>query len=105
MFDLLFAAIQSTPDLFKSRDELFIENLALRQQIAVLNRKLQRPKLKNSDRVFWMMLSKLWKNWCSALVIVKPETVIRWHRKGFKLFWRWKSRRKSPGRPRINLEI
>src|SRR5262249_50071278 len=68
------------------------------------DRKLPRPKLKNRDRLFWVLLSRLWNGWQSVLVIVKPETVIRWHRQGFKYYWRWKSR-SQPGRPKIAREL
>jgi putative transposase len=89
---------------FVSRATLVLENLALRQQLAILKRKKPKPKLKKSDRVFWVILSKLWAGWKSALMIVQPETILRWHRQGFKLFWRWKSRGNA-GRPRIDIEI
>ena len=84
---------------------LVVENLALRQQLAVLGQSVTRPKLRPRDRVFWVWLSRLWPHWRYALAIVQPETVIRWHRQGFKLYWRWKSRRKKPGRPPIEREI
>ncbi len=72
------------------------ENLALRHQLAVLQRRTpNRPSLKSADRLLWVMLSRLWTQWRTALVIVKPETVIAWHRKGFRLYWRWKSRGES----------
>jgi putative transposase len=83
---------------------LAAENLALRQQLAVLNRITKRPQLCKQDRLFWVILSKLWKNWREVLLIVKPQTVVKWHRQGFRLYWRWKS--KAPiGRPKINKEI
>jgi putative transposase len=82
-----------------------IENLALRQQLAVFKQSVKRPKLRPRDRVFWALLSCLWRNWRSALAIVQPETVIRWHRKGFRLYWKWKSRRGKPGRPPIEPKI
>jgi len=82
-----------------------IENLALRQQVAVFKQSVKRPKLRPRDRVFWVVLSRLWRNWRSALAIVQPETVIRWHRQGFKFYWRWKSRAGKPGRPPIEREI
>jgi len=66
---------------------------------------VKRPKLRMRDRIFWVLLSRLWPNWRSALAIVQPETVIKWHRQGFKLYWRWKSRRGKPGRPCIEREI
>jgi putative transposase len=84
---------------------LALENLALRQQLAVCNRSIKRPKLRRRDRVFWTWLMRLWPQWKSALVIVKPETVIRWHRQGFRLYWRWKSRAGRSGRPRIEEEV
>ncbi|GAH14941.1 unnamed protein product, partial [marine sediment metagenome] len=82
-----------------------VEILALRQQVAVFKQSVKRPKLRPRDRIFWELLYRLWSNWRSALVIVQPETVIRWHRQGFKLYWRWKSRASKPGRPRIEREI
>ena len=84
---------------------LAVENLALRQQLAVCKQSIKRPKLRPRDRVFWVWLSRLWPNWRSALAIVQPESVIRWHRLGFKLYWRWKSRVRQPGRPPIEREI
>jgi len=90
--------------LLLSHTTLAAENLALRQQLAILDRKRPRPKLKNRDRLFWVLLSRLWSGWPSVLVIVKPETVIRWHRQSFKYYWRWKSRSK-PGRPKISHEL
>ena len=81
------------------------ENLALRQQLVVLRRNTSRPGLRNRDRLFWVVLSHLWRDWHSILVIVKPETVIKWHRQGFKCYWRWKSRAGRVGRPRIDREI
>jgi hypothetical protein len=80
-----------------NRFVLASENLALRQQLAVLRRSVQRPKLRKRDRIFWVWLSRLWKDWRSCLLIVQPATVVRWHRQGFKLNWRWKSRRGKPG--------
>jgi hypothetical protein len=97
----LFLLIRS---LIVPRTSLVAENLALRQQLAVLNRKIHRPQLHRRDRFFCVTLSRFWKNWREVLIIVKPETVIRWHRQGFKLYWRWKS--KAPvGRPKIDKEI
>ena len=84
---------------FKARRELALENVALRQQLAVLRRSVKRPRLSNVDRVFWVLLRRIWTDWESVLVIVKPETVIRWHRCGFRRYWTWKSRRRRLGRP------
>jgi hypothetical protein len=76
---------------FKSRVALQVENLALRHQLGVLQRSVKRPRLTPPDRLLWAWLCGAWGNWRSALIIVQPETVIAWHRKGFRLFWRWKS--------------
>lgn len=88
-----------------ARCSLALENVALRQQLAVLKRSGKRPKLRQRDRVFWVLLSALWPDWRSALMIVKPDTVLGWRRRGFRLCWCWKSRSRKPGRPRINEEI
>jgi transposase InsO family protein len=82
------------------RASLAVENLALRQQLAILKRSVSRPKLRRRDRFFWALLSRLWLGWRSALILVSPDTVVRWHRLGFRLFWRWKSR-SQPGRPAL----
>jgi transposase InsO family protein len=87
------------------RAELAAENLALRQQLAILEQRSKRPRLRKRDRIFWAWLSRFWSNWRSVLVIVQPETVVRWHQQGCKLYWRWKSRSRKPGRPKIDAEI
>ncbi len=92
-------------EIVLSRAALQLENIALRQQVAALKRERPRPWLRPLDRVFWIFLSRLWPRWKDALVIVKPETVIGWHRQGFRLFWKWKSRHGKPGRPRTSKEI
>src|SRR5215813_9498337 len=83
-----------------TRRELALENLALRQQLAVWKARQPRPRLTKTDRIFWVVLSRLWKNWRRSLQVVRPETVVRWHRRGFRLYWAWKSRRRW-GRPAI----
>ena len=86
----------------QSQAALQIENAALRHQLAVLQRQARgRPRLRPVDRLFWTWLCHLWPGWRRALVIVKPDTVLRWHRRGFRCYWRWKSRPRGPGRPRI----
>jgi hypothetical protein len=89
----------------KSRAALHLENLALRHQLGVLHRSVKRPKLAPPDRLLWAWLSTFWNDWRSALVIVQPETVIAWHRKGFRLFWTWKIRRGQPGRPTVAKDV
>jgi putative transposase len=86
---------------FKPRAALHMENLALRHQLGVLRRSVKRPKLTSADRLRWSWLSEVWSDWRSALVIVTPETVIGWHRKGFRLFWTWRVRHGQPGRPAV----
>ena len=82
-----------------------LENLALRHQLVVLQRAVARPRLTRWDRILWVWLSRLWASWRSSLVIVQPATVLAWHRKGFQLYWRWKSRANPVGRPRLDPEI
>jgi putative transposase len=82
-----------------------IENIALRHQLMVLQRSIPRPRLRRQDRIFWVCLSRLWANWRASLVLVRPATVVAWHRHGFRLYWRWKSRPRLPGRPPLDLEL
>jgi putative transposase len=91
--------------VFKRHHNLALENLALRQQLAIFKRRQPRPKLQPTDRLFWVWLSKVWTDWQAALIIVKPETVIAWHRQVFRFYWRWLSRRKTGGRPSVNREV
>jgi len=90
---------------FRSRYNLGLEILALRQQLGVLKRKHPRPRLRIQDRIFWILLRRLWPAWSNILVIVKPETVVAWHRAGFRLFWRIRSRAKNKGRPKTDAEL
>ena len=82
-----------------------LENLALRHQLLVLQRSVARPRLSRWDRIFWVWLSRVWAGWRSSLVIVQPATVLAWHRRGFQLYWRWKSRANPVGRPRLDPEL
>src|SRR5215472_3435136 len=103
MFTLLLSAIFSIPSWFRSRAALQVEILALRHQLTVLKRSQRgRFRLNSADRLLWVGLSRLWSQWRSALLIVKPETVIAWHRRGFRWYWRWKSRQGGPARPAID---
>jgi transposase InsO family protein len=87
--------------LLLPRTRLLLENLALRRQLTVLRRSIPRPRLRTWDRLFWVWLSRCWAGWKGALAIVSPATVVGWHRQGFRLYWRWKSRGR-PGRPRLD---
>ena len=95
---ILFGTVRS---YLRTHRELALENLAQRQQLAVWKAREPRPRLAATDRIFWVVLSRLWTNWRHSLQVVRPETVVRWHRQGFRRYWAWKSRRRS-GRPVIN---
>ncbi len=94
---LLFHIFRPT----RKQADLILENLALRQQLSIYHHTIKRPKIRGRDRLFWIVLSDVWKEWRNVLIVVKPNTVIGWHKKGFKLFWRLKSRKRGPGRPRL----
>jgi putative transposase len=102
MFTLLF----SVRDCFRARAVLQAELLALRHQLLVLQRSSRghRLRLRWADRILWVWLSQLWNDWRSALLLLKPETIIAWHRKGFRLYWNWKSRHLE-GRPSASNEV
>ena len=106
MTDVLLTLLRSLSSIVKTRATLQIEIVALRHQVNVLRRSVpNRPRLRPSDRLFWTWLSHVWPDWRSALVLVKPETVVAWHRKGFRLFWTWKSRHGRAGRPSIPKDV
>jgi putative transposase len=91
---------------FHSRRDLLLENLALRQQLAVLKERCPLPKLGTTDKLFWVMLRRMWLGWKLALVLVQPETVVGWHRAGFKLYWKWLSRHRTcAGRKPIGKDL
>src|SRR5450631_3031057 len=106
MLSVLCPFLSTMFSVCRSQAALQVEIVALRHQIGVLRRSAKkRPKLTVADRVFWVWLAGAWADWRSALVIVKPETVIAWHRKGFRLFWTWKVRHGQSGRPPVSKEI
>jgi hypothetical protein len=86
---------------------LLLESIALRHQIAVLERsRTRRPSFRRFDRLFWILLSRWWSEWRSSLVIVQPETVLRWRRNGWSAIWKYRSRgRWRGGRPRVSSEV
>jgi hypothetical protein len=100
-FLAFFIALRAS---FRARADAALEILALRQQLAVLKRKRPRPCLNTGDRLFWTTLRRFWSRWFDVLLIVKSATVIAWHRTGFRLYWRWRSRARG-GRPRITQEL
>jgi hypothetical protein len=103
MFAIVAAVVGALLSALKPRASLVAENLALRQQLAALRRKVRRPHLHPADRAFWILLSRIWSRWTDVLAIVRPATVIAWHRRGFARFWTWKSRRL--GRPPLSQEL
>jgi len=102
MITLLLHSILSA---LKARQRLAMENLALRHQIQVLQRSGKRPRLTSVDRGLWVFLSRIWHDWRDGLFVVKPDTVVQWHRMGFKLYWRWKSRKRKRGRPHVSRQL
>ena len=104
MVTILCAVISIFEFRIRSRASLELELVALRHQVTVLRRQRPgRPQLSSLDRLLWVWLYRIWPQVIDAMVLVKPATVFQWHRKGFRLFWRWRSRR--PGRPKIRTEI
>jgi putative transposase len=105
MLDRLTLVLRWLRALCRLRSNLALENLALRQQLTVLSRRHSRPRLTSVDRFFWVMLRRVWARWTDALIIVKPDTVVGWHRAGFRLYWRFRSRgKRRVGRPRTRQE-
>jgi len=105
MMSVLVSLLLTIRGSLRSRAVLQIEVLALRHQLRVLERsRPQRVRLTRVDRLLWVWLSRTWTEWRAALVIVKPETVIAWHREGFRLFWTWKSGRRT-GRPSVAADV
>ncbi len=105
MVEFLIKLLLVARTKLKSRARLEAENIVLRQQVIVLSRKTRsRVRLRNIDRLIFAWMYRLFPSILNAITVVKPETVIRWHRRGFRAYWRWKSRRRG-GRPRIEREI
>jgi hypothetical protein len=102
---LVLHLLRLLPFLVGGHRQLALENLALRQQLAVYKRLAPRPKLHTVDRLFWALLARIWTDWRQALVIVSPDTVLRWQRRRFREYWTPLSRRPTGGRPRIDTEI
>ncbi len=104
LLKLAMIFLRCIPAFFRSRTKQAIVELALRQQLATFTEKGRRPWITPADRGFWVFLSQVWSGWKEILVIVQPETVVRWHRKGFRLYWRSISKR-GPGQPPIPAEV
>jgi hypothetical protein len=107
MFDLFRLWLGAVLSGFRTRRSLMLENLALRQQLAVFKRKQPRPRLGAIDKLFWVVARRFWAHWAKALLIVLPDTVARWHRSGFKLYWAMLCKVRKPvgGGRRISQQI
>jgi hypothetical protein len=107
MFDLFRLWLGAVLLLFRTRRSLMLENLALRQQLAVFKRQQPRPRLGAIDKLFWVVARRFWAHWKKALLIVLPDTVARWHRSGFKLYWAMLCKVRNPvgGGRRISQQI
>ena len=106
MFCFLRLCFGTLVRFLRSRHSLLLENLALRQQLVVLKRRHPRPKLVLSDKLFWLLVRRCWSGWEQALLVVTPETVIRWHRAGFRWYWKMISKTRKPiGRRQSSKEV
>ena len=85
---LVTLSVRALRAMFRTREELVIENLALRQQVTAMKKERPRPVLDDVDRAFWVALRASWPGWASRLVIVSPDTVTKWHRDRFRRYWR-----------------
>ena len=105
MLTALMVLLRSIGLICGGHRAIVLENLALRQQLAVLTRTVKRPRLRATDRLFWILLAKAWRDWRSVLIVVQPDTVVRWHRQWLRRHWTRLSQRRHPGRPTTNLAI
>ncbi len=105
MVRLLGSLLPTLRSALRTRTDLALENLALRQQLAALRQQVKRPRVRFADRLFWAWLHRFLGRWREALILVQPETVIRWHRRGFKRFWTSRSRHRGLGRPGIDRKV
>jgi len=94
MFRFIDLCLGTLVRLLRARRSLLLENLVLRQQLAVLKRRHPRPRLDLLDKLFWVAVRRFWSGWQQSLIVVTPETVVRWHRAGFHLYWKLISRRR-----------
>ncbi len=92
-------------DLTRTRKQLLAENAFLRQQLLVAARRVKKPRLRASDRILLVALAAMFSRWRDALMLVKPETLLRWHRAGFRILWRWRSRRRSRPASRLSPQV
>jgi len=105
MITVLLHLLRLLPFLLGGHRQLALENLALRQQLAVYKRAVPRPRLRAMDRLFWVGLARAWTGWRHTLVIISPDTVLRWQRRRFREYWSQLSRRPTGGRPPVDADI
>jgi putative transposase len=105
MITLLLHLLRLLPFLGGGHRQLALENLALRQQLAVYRRTVTRPKLRMTDRLFWVWLARVWAGWRQPVLIVTPDTVLRWRRRRFREHWTTLSSRPTAGRPPVSAEL
>src|SRR5260221_4620887 len=106
MFRFIGLCLGTLVRLLRARRSLLLENLALRQQLAVLKRRHPRPRLDLLDKLFWVVVRRFWSGWQQSLIAVTPETVVRWHRGGFRLYWKLISKVRRPaGRRQTSKEV
>src|SRR5262245_12002973 len=100
MLQQIVIVLRTISLFFCGLEEVAFDNLVLSEHLCIFQRSVRHPKIRQRDRLFWVCLQKVWKEWRSALVIVRPETVLDWQRKRFKRYWCQLSQHKNPGRPR-----
>jgi hypothetical protein len=106
MLRLIRVVGSSLSRLWRSRRDLLLENVALRQQLALLKRRKAQPRLRLLGKLLWILARRFWSHWRQSLVVVTPATVVRWHRAGFRLYWTWLSRhRNRAGRRPLSPEV
>jgi putative transposase len=105
MLTALIVLLRSIAMICRGHGAVALENLALRQQVAALTRTVSRPQLRTRDRLFWILLTKAWPEWRTALLVVRPDTVVRWHRQWLRRRWTWRSTPTRPGRPSTDAAV
>jgi len=105
VLEMIFILVRAFALACRGHHELVLENIALRQQLKALKRTAKRPRLRTLDRVFWILMANTWRYWRTALALVQPDTVVRWHRDWLCRRWSRRSKRTRDGRPTIDHEI
>jgi putative transposase len=105
MLELLIVIARALALAFRGHRELVLENLALRQQLTAVTRGTRRSLLETRDRLFWIALAQIWRNWRTALVLVQPDTLVRWHRDWLRRRWARRSKPRPDGRPPVDHQI